>query len=56
MILCVEDNGIGVDVSRARGGIANMGERAHGLGGTFEVGDPPAGTGTLLIWRVPLAG
>jgi signal transduction histidine kinase len=54
-ILQVEDDGVGFDANLARGGIVNMGERAHDLGGSFEVG-PGADGGTLVLWRVPLAG
>jgi signal transduction histidine kinase len=53
--LTVEDDGVGTDPERARGGLVNMGERAHDLGGTFEVGPGSAG-GTLVRWRVPIAG
>jgi signal transduction histidine kinase len=54
VVLRVEDDGIGFDSSRARGGIVNLGERASDLGGTFEVGPPSVGTGTVLTWRVPI--
>jgi signal transduction histidine kinase len=54
-ILQIEDDGVGFDPNLARGGIVNMGERAHDLGGSFEVG-PGADGGTLVLWRVPLAG
>ncbi|HET6529451.1 MAG TPA: GAF domain-containing sensor histidine kinase [Actinoplanes sp.] len=54
--LTVEDDGGGFDPARARGGLVNMGERAHDLGGTFEVGPRAAGDGTILVWRVPIAG
>jgi signal transduction histidine kinase len=54
-ILQVEDDGVGFDACLARGGIVNMGERARDLGGSFEVGPGPDG-GTLVVWRVPLAG
>jgi signal transduction histidine kinase len=56
IILTVEDDGVGIEPGRARGGISNMGERAHDLGGTFEVGPGPDGTGTILTWRTPLGG
>jgi signal transduction histidine kinase len=56
VVLSVQDNGIGMDPGRARSGIVNMGERAHDLGGTLEVGPPRHGAGTILTWRVPLAG
>jgi signal transduction histidine kinase len=55
VVLQVEDDGVGIDPRLARGGVVNMGERAHDLGGTFEVGRGPAG-GTVLTWRVPIAG
>ena len=55
LTVCVEDDGVGFDPGRARGGVVNLGERAHDLGGTFEVGPGPDG-GTVLIWQVPLAG
>jgi signal transduction histidine kinase len=51
----VEDDGAGMDPARARGGVVNMGERAHDLGGTFDVGPGESG-GTAVVWRVPLAG
>lgn len=54
IILTVEDDGVGIEPGRARGGISNMGERAHDLGGTFEVGPGPGGAGTVLTWRTPL--
>jgi signal transduction histidine kinase len=54
IILTVEDDGVGIEPGRARGGISNMGERAHDLGGAFEVGPRTDGTGTLLTWRTPL--
>lgn len=55
VVLCVEDDGVGIDPSRVRGGVVNMGERAHDLGGAFEIGTRPGTPGTVLVWRVPLA-
>jgi signal transduction histidine kinase len=55
VVLRVQDDGVGIDPSLARGGIVNMRERARDLSGTFEVG-PVADGGTVLVWRVPLAG
>jgi signal transduction histidine kinase len=56
IVLSVWDNGVGLGgAPQGRGrGLANMAERARGLGGTLEVGPAPA-VGTLLVWRVPLA-
>jgi signal transduction histidine kinase len=56
VVLTVEDDGIGLDPALARGGIANMGERANDLGGAFELGPAADGTGTVLVWRAPLSG
>jgi signal transduction histidine kinase len=56
MVLQVEDDGVGLDPGLARGGIVNMSERASDLGGTFEAGSGSAGAGTVVTWRVPLAG
>jgi signal transduction histidine kinase len=55
-VLRVEDDGVGLDPARARGGVVNMGERAHDLGGSFEAGPGPGGRGTAVTWRVPIAG
>ncbi|MFF5083532.1 GAF domain-containing protein [Actinoplanes sp. NPDC000266] len=54
VILQIEDDGIGFDPSLARGGLANMSDRAQDLSGSFEVTVAPSGTGSLLTWRAPL--
>jgi signal transduction histidine kinase len=53
--VCVEDDGVGTDPARARGGLVNLQDRARDLGGTFELLPSPGG-GTLVDWRVPLTG
>ena len=53
VILQIEDDGVGLDPSLARGGLVNMDERAGDLGGTFTAG-PRDGGGTTLVWRVPI--
>jgi signal transduction histidine kinase len=55
--LRISDNGIGIANDVRRSGLGNMSERAIQLGGTLVVGptDRPAGKGTALDWRVPLA-
>ncbi|MFC7530070.1 GAF domain-containing protein [Actinoplanes sp. GCM10030250] len=55
VVLCVEDDGVGFDPNRARGGVVNMTERANDLGGAFTVGPGPQGNGTVLTWRVPIS-
>ncbi|MFC3993291.1 GAF domain-containing sensor histidine kinase [Actinoplanes siamensis] len=52
----VEDDGIGADPARARGGLMNLRRRAEDLGGSFGIGPGPHGVGTLVTWRVPLTG
>jgi signal transduction histidine kinase len=55
LILLVRDNGIGMQQTGRRSGLANLAERAGLLGGTMRTG-PADGGGTELEWRVPLAG
>jgi signal transduction histidine kinase len=50
--LRVEDDGRGFDSTR-RSGLVNLERRAAELGGAFSV-DSAVGTGTRLVWRVPL--
>ncbi|MGX6608477.1 sensor histidine kinase, partial [Micromonosporaceae bacterium Da 78-11] len=54
VVLRVEDDGIGLGSALARGGLVNMTDRANDLGGTFEIG--PGGSGTVLMWQVPIVG
>jgi signal transduction histidine kinase len=54
VVLRVEDDGIGADPAGARGGIVNMSERANDLGGAFEIGPGPGGSGTVATWRAPI--
>ncbi|MGO4489106.1 sensor histidine kinase [Microbacterium sp. 2RAF4] len=52
--VCVEDDGVGIDVgAHRRSGIGNMEERALRHGGSFVVRPREEG-GTLIRWRVPL--
>ena len=52
----VEDDGAGLNVMRNRhSGTQNLAARARRHGGTFSLGSPPSGRGTLLSWQVPLA-
>jgi signal transduction histidine kinase len=53
LVLVVSDNGVGLQGSTRRSGLANIAERARQLGGTFEAG-PGADGGTELRWQVPL--
>jgi len=51
--LLVRDNGSGMKGAVRRSGLANLEQRASGLGGSFRV-ESVAGRGTELDWRVPL--
>jgi signal transduction histidine kinase len=54
LVLLVVDDGVGVgDPDGSGNGLANLRERAEGLGGTFDVSSP-GGNGTRLAWRVPI--
>jgi len=51
----VEDDGAGLTVARDRhSGTQNLAARARRHGGTFSLGSPPSGRGTLLSWKAPL--
>lgn len=50
----VVDDGVGLNARRGHGvGLGSMRERARELGGTFEVGTPPAG-GTRVVATLPV--
>jgi two-component system, NarL family, sensor histidine kinase DevS len=55
LVLRVRDNGRGLGRSIRRSGLANLAQRASGLGGRLRVG-PAEGGGTDLEWRVALPG
>ncbi len=52
LVLRVTDNGAGLGPSTRRSGLANLAERAGGLGGRLQV-TAAEGGGTELVWRVP---
>jgi signal transduction histidine kinase len=55
VILEVQDNGIGIELSQAFGaglGLVNLRSRADRLGGSFEI--RTGEDGTRLVWRVPV--
>lgn len=55
VVLTVSDDGSGVPPDRAESGLRNARRRASGLGGSMELSaNEPRGT--VLTWRVPLAG
>jgi signal transduction histidine kinase len=53
--LTVTDNGRGIPADGRRSGLLNIAERADQLGGGLTLTRGPAGTGTRLLWQVPLA-
>jgi signal transduction histidine kinase len=50
--LTVADDGVGIEPGGRRSGLANLGERAEQLGGTFAARPRPGG-GSMLTWKVP---
>ncbi len=52
--LIVVDDGKGTATGGAGQGLGNLDERARALGGSFELTSSP-GSGTTLVWRVPIA-
>ncbi len=53
VVLTVSDNGVGIPAQGRRSGLANLAERACGVGGAFLV-EAPAEGGSRLVWRAPL--
>ncbi|MFF2744022.1 GAF domain-containing protein [Kitasatospora sp. NPDC058048] len=53
LTVTVTDNGVGLPGTGRRGGLANLTDRASGLGGTFTARTRAEG-GTELVWQVPL--
>jgi two-component system, NarL family, sensor histidine kinase DevS len=51
--LVVRDNGSGIKDTARRSGLANLEQRAGGLGGSLRI-ESAAGGGTELHWQVPL--
>ena len=56
LVATVVDDGVGAGAGTRSGGngLASLRHRADALGGTFELGAGPAGSGTRVRWRVPL--
>ncbi|MDO5699921.1 MAG: GAF domain-containing protein [Bowdeniella nasicola] len=51
----VEDDGLGLDPgSSRRSGLDNLAARARRHGGSFSVGRPESGRGTMVQWQAPL--
>lgn len=53
LVVEVVDDGVGIPENAARSGLANLERRAAACGGTVTIA-AQQGTGTRLIWRVPL--
>ncbi|MEV7177611.1 GAF domain-containing protein [Kitasatospora arboriphila] len=53
VVLTVQDDGVGIPEQGRRSGLRNLAERAHGVGGLFELSAPQDG-GTRLVWSAPL--
>jgi signal transduction histidine kinase len=50
----VADDGVGIPAGGRRSGLANLADRAAGLGGELQLLSRPQGQGTCLVWEVPL--
>lgn len=55
VVLVVTDDGVGIDDEHSgrRSGVANIGSRAHDLGGSCRVERVSVEGGTRMTWRVP---
>lgn len=52
--LRIADNGTGLQETTRRSGLQNLATRADHRGGTFTASSPREGSGTVLVWVVPL--
>ncbi len=52
--ITVADDGRGLAAPGRRSGLANLERRAEARGGSLAVSDPRSGSGTVLLWRVPV--
>ena len=50
----IADNGVGMNGSRRRSGLANLRQRAEGRGGSLTIDDADGG-GAVLRWLIPLS-
>ena len=55
LTLTVTDDGVGIGTITSTGGLRNLAERAHDLGGEFTT-EPAEPRGTILRWSIPLSG
>lgn len=51
--VCIEDDGVGYEPGDRSSGVANLRNRAHHAGGSFEIGARASG-GTRLVWTALL--
>jgi signal transduction histidine kinase len=56
LTLQVTDNGVGIPPGASRSSLTSLAKRAALLGGTLRTGpaDQAGGTGTMLVWQVPI--
>ena len=53
LLIDVTDNGVGIPVTAARGGLHHLAARAAAAGGSSTI-DGPGGGGTRPVWAAPL--
>ena len=56
VVVDVSDDGRGMPEAAALSGLLNLERRARAHGGGLVVADREVGSGTRLLWRVPLPG
>ncbi|WP_286930740.1 MULTISPECIES: GAF domain-containing sensor histidine kinase [Aeromicrobium] len=54
VVATVTDDGAGMGDAEPASGLANLSERAQRSGGSLRIGPGPGGTGTRVVWRIPL--
>ena len=55
LVVVVADDGVGLEGTDRRSGLANLRARAAARSGTFDVSPGAEGRGTRVTWAVPLA-
>jgi signal transduction histidine kinase len=50
----ITDDGVGIPADGRRSGLRNLADRAAALGGDMRLRSGPEGSGTSLVWEVPL--
>lgn len=54
LVATVTDDGVGMGARGPASGLQNLRQRAERSGGSLTIGPGPGGTGTRVVWRIPV--